>query len=103
MDRAVNPEHLGERVLLTHNMGHTKQNINAWIKRLKQTMGSTKHEALMAAIARAPEILKSLPKERIDLLRDKLSHLGCTVAVASKIRGPELVTVLLAATALSDV
>ena len=66
-------------------------------------MGATKHDELIAAIARAPEKLKGLPKGRIDLLRDKLSHLGCTVSLASKIRGPELVTLLLAATALSDV
>ena len=66
-------------------------------------MDTSKHDELMAAIARAPEILKGLPKDRIDLLRDKLSHLGCTVSLASKIRGSELVTLLLAATALSDV
>ena len=33
VDRAVNPEHLGDRVLLSQNLtGHTKQAINAWIK-----------------------------------------------------------------------
>ena len=103
VDRAINPEQLGYRALLNQTLGHTKQSINAWVKRLKQTIGATKHDELMAAIARAPEILKGLPKDRIDLLRDKLSHLGCTVSVASKIRGPELITLLLAATAITDV
>ena len=103
MQRAVNPEHLGERVLLNQTLGHTKQSINTWVKRLKQTIGATKHDELTAAIARAPEILKDIPKDRVTLLRDKLSHLGCTVTVATKIRGPEMITLLLAATALADV
>ena len=103
VQRAVNPEHLGERVLLNQTLGHTKQSINTWVKRLKQTIGATKHDELTAAIARAPEILKDLPKDRVTLLRDKLSHLGCTVTVATKIRGPEMITLLLAATALADV
>ena len=103
VQRAVNPEHLGERVLLNQTLGHTKQSINSWVKRLKQTIGATKHDELTAAIARAPEILKDIPKDRVTLLRDKLSHLGCTVTVATKIRGPEMITLLLAATALADV
>ena len=103
VERAVHPEQLGDRVLLNQTLGHTKQSINAWVKRLKQTIGATKHDELTAAIARAPEILKGLPKDRIGLLPDKLSHLGCTVTVATKIRGPELITLLLAATAITDV
>ncbi|OLP83621.1 hypothetical protein AK812_SmicGene35592 [Symbiodinium microadriaticum] len=103
VQRAVNPELLGERVLLNQTLGHTKQSINTWVKRLKQTIGATKHDELTAAIARAPEILKDIPKDRVTLLRDKLSHLGCTVTVATKIRGPEMITLLLAATALADV
>ena len=104
VDRAVNPEHLGDRVLLSQNLtGHTKQAINAWIKTLKKTLGENKHQELVKVIARAPEILKGLPQEHPELLRDKLSHLGCTVALATKIKGPELVTVLLAATAISDI
>ena len=103
VDRAVNPEQLGDRVLLNQALGHTKQSINAWVKRLKQTIGATKHDELTAAIAGAPEILKGPPKDRIDLLRDKLSRHGCTVSVASEIRGPELITLLLAATAITDV
>ena len=63
----------------------------------------TNTKNFLKVIARAPEILKGLPKEHLELLRDKLSHLGCTVALATKIKGPELVTVLLAATALSDI
>ncbi|OLP97238.1 hypothetical protein AK812_SmicGene20478 [Symbiodinium microadriaticum] len=55
VQRAVNPEHLGERVLLNQTLGHTKQSINSWVKRLKQTIGATKHDELTAAIARAPE------------------------------------------------
>ncbi|OLP78312.1 hypothetical protein AK812_SmicGene41517 [Symbiodinium microadriaticum] len=92
VQHAVNPEHLGERVLLNQTLGHTKQSINTWVKRLKQTIGATKHDELTAAIARAPEILKDIPKDRVTLLRDKLSHLGCTVTVATKIRGPEMIT-----------
>ena len=103
VQRAVNPEHLGERVLLNQTLGHTKQSINSWVKRLKQTIGATKHDELTAAIASALEILKDIPKDRVTLLRDKLSHLGCTVTVATKIRGPEMITLLLAATALADV
>ena len=103
VQRAVNPEHLGERVLLNQTLGNTKQSINSWVKRLKQTIGATKHDELTAAIARAPEILKDIPKDRVTLLRDKLSHLGCTVTVATKIRGPEMITLLLAATTLADV
>ena len=60
-------------------------------------------QELLKVIARAPEILKRLPKEHLELLRDKLSHLGCTVALATKLKGPELVTVLLAATTISDI
>ena len=93
VDRAVNPQHLGDRVLFNHNLaGDTKQAI--WIKTLKKPLGEDKHQELSKAIARAPEILKGLPKEHLELLRDKLSHLGCTVAMASKIKGPEIVTVL---------
>ena len=104
VDRAVNPEHLGDRVLLSQNLtGHTKQAINAWVKTLKKTLGENKHQELVKVIARAPEILKGLPKDHFALLRDKLSHLGCTVALATKIKGPELVTDLLAATAISDI
>ena len=103
--RAVNPQHLGDCVLLSQKnlTGHTKQAINAWIKTLKKPLGEDKHQELLKVIARAPEILKGLPKEHLELLRDKLSHLGCTVASATKIKGPELVTVLLAATAISDI
>ena len=72
VDRAINPEQLGDRALLNQTLGHTKQNITAWVKRLKQTMGAATHDELMAAIARAPEILKGLPTDRIDLLRDKI-------------------------------
>eukprot|EP00439_Symbiodinium_sp_Y106_P021381 s4745_g2.t1 len=104
VDYGVNPERLGDRVLLSQNLtGHTKQAINAWVKTLKKTLGENKHQELVKVIARAPEILKRLPKEHLELLRDKLSHLGCTVALATKIEGPELVTVLLAATAISDI
>ena len=70
VDRAVNPEHLGDRVLLSQNLtGHTKQAINAWIKTLKKTLGENKHQELVKVIARAPEILKGLPKEHLELLR----------------------------------
>ena len=104
VERAVNPQHLGDRVLLSQNLaGHTKQAINAWIKTLKKPLGEDKHQELLTVIARAPEILKGLPKDHFALLRDKLSHLGCTVALATKIKGPELVTDLLAATAISDI
>ena len=89
--------------MLNQTSGYTKQSINAWIKRLKQTIGATKHDELTAAIARAPEILKNLPKDRVTLLRDKLSHLGCTVTFATKIRAPEMITLLLAATPMTDV
>ena len=104
VERAVNPQHLGDRVLFNQNLaGHTKQAITGWIKTLKKPLGEDKHQELLKAIARAPEILKGLPKEHLELLRDKMSHLGCTVAMASKIKGPEIITVLLAATALSDI
>ena len=104
VEREVNPQHLGDRVLFNQNLaGHTKQAITGWIKTLKKPLGEDKHQELLKAIARAPEILKGLPKEHLELLRDKLSHLGCTVAMASKIKGPEIITVLLAATALSDI
>eukprot|EP00439_Symbiodinium_sp_Y106_P048330 s334_g6.t1 len=104
VERAVNPQHLGDRVLFNQNLaGHTKQAITGWIKTLKKPLGEDKHQELFKAIARAPEILKGLPKEHLELLRDKMSHLGCTVAMASKIKGPEIITVLLAATALSDI
>ena len=103
VEREVNPQHLGDRVLFNQNLaGHTKA-ITGWIKTLKKPLGEDKHQELLKAIARAPEILKGLPKEHLELLRDKLSHLGCTVAMASKIKGPEIITVLLAATALSDI
>ena len=104
VDRAVNPQHLGDRVLFNQNLaGHTKQAINTWIKTLKKPLGEDKHQELVKVIARAPEILKGLPKEHLELLHDKLSHLGCTVAMASKTKGPEIITALLAATALSDI
>ena len=104
VERAVNPQHLGDRVLFNQNLaGHTKQAITGWIKTLKKPLGEDKHQELLKAIARAPEILKGLPKEHLELMRDKMSHLGCTVAMASKIKGPEIITVLLAATALSDI
>ena len=35
VDRSIDPERLGDRVLLNQTLGHTKQNINAWAKRLK--------------------------------------------------------------------
>ena len=102
VDRAINPEHLGDRVLHRQNLtGHIKQAINAWVKTLEKTLGENKHQELVKVIARALEILKSLPKEHLE--HDKLSHLGCTVALATKIKGPELVTVLLAVTAISDI
>ena len=89
VDYGVNPERLGDRVLLSQNLtGHTKQAINAWVKTLKKTLGENKHQELVKVIARAPEILKRLPKEHLELLRDKVSHLGCTVALATKIEGP---------------
>ena len=67
VDRAVNPEHLGDRVLLSQNLtGHTKQAINAWVKTLKKTLGENKHQELVKVIARAPEILKGLPKEHLE-------------------------------------
>ena len=84
VDRAMDPERLGNHALLNHqDIGHTKQNINAWGKRLKQTIGESKRRELMQAIARAPETLEAPPKDRIELLRDKLSHLGRTVALAT--------------------
>ena len=80
VDRAIDPERLGNRVLLNQTIGHTKQKINVRVTRLRQTIGEVKHHELMQAIARAPEILKTLPKDRIELLRDKLPHLGCTAS-----------------------
>ena len=43
VDRAMDPQRLGDRVLLNQTLGHTKQNVNDWIKRLKPTMGDAKH------------------------------------------------------------
>ena len=60
VDRAMDPERLGNRVLINQSIGH-KQNINAWVKLLKQTIGESKRHELMQATARAPEILKTLP------------------------------------------
>ena len=92
VERAVNPQHLGDRVLFHQNLaGHTKQAITGWIKTLKKPLGEDKHQELLKAIARAPEILKGLPEEHLELLRDKMCHLGCTVAMASKIKGPEII------------
>ena len=87
-------------VLINQTIGHTKDNIKAWVQHLKQTIGDRE---LMHAIARAPEICRALPTDRIELLqllRHKLFHLGCSTALATKINGPELITVLLAATAM---
>ena len=56
----MDPERLGNRVLINQSIGH-KQNINAWVKLLKQTIGESKRHELMQATARAPEILKTLP------------------------------------------
>ena len=33
VDRAMDPERPGNRVLLNQNIGHTKPSINAWVQR----------------------------------------------------------------------
>ena len=89
VDYGVNPERLGDRVLLSQNLtGHTKQAINAWVKTLKKTLGENKHQELVKVIARAPEILKRLPKEHLELLRDKIVAFGMHRSIGHKDRRP---------------
>ena len=82
--------------------GVTKANISKWLKTVKTKVGPEKAQALEQAVSVAQQSNKRLDEATSQQLRDKCAQAGLPVQWAGKIKEPEIIQVLVAATCLAD-
>ena len=82
--------------------GVTKTMVEKWIKSLKKTQG-IKFEQLQNCLVLGAQQCRTLSSDTITQLKDKLAQLGLPIQMAAKIKAPEIVQLLIAATHLAEV
>ena len=82
--------------------GVTKANISKWLKTVETKVGLEKAQASDQVVSVAQQSNKKLDEATFQQLRDKCAQAGLPVQWAGKIKEPEIVQVLVAATCLAN-
>ncbi len=82
--------------------GVTKTMVEKWIKTLKKTQG-IKFEQMQNCLVLGAQQCRTLSSDVLTQLKDKLAQLGLPIQMAAKIKAPEIVQLLIAATHLAEV
>ena len=102
--QAVDPSNIPkDRVFAQASLSSvTKTAIEKWLKSLKGK-DKGKAEQLDAAISFADKISNTIDAATFQALRDKCAQLGLPVSLAVKIKAPELIRILTAATFVAEI
>ena len=102
--KALDPNEVcATRILKEQSLnGVTKTMVDKWIKGLKKNQ-SIKFEQLQNCLALGTQQYRSLSSDTITQLKDKLAQLGLPIQMAAKIKAPEIVQLLIAATHVAEV
>ena len=76
--------------------------VEKWIKSLKKNQ-NIKFQQLQNCLALGTQQYRSLTSDTITQLKDKLAQLGLPIQMAAKIKAPEIIQLLVAATFLAEV
>ena len=82
--------------------GVTRANVSKWLKTVKAKVGPEKSQSIDQAISSAQQANTRLDEATFQLLRDKCAQAGLPVQWAGKIKEPEIIQVLVAATSMAD-
>ena len=102
--KALDPHQIGaNRILKEQSLnGITKAMVEKWIKSLKKNQ-NIKFEQLQNGLALGIQQYRNLSSDTVTQLKDKLAQLGLPTQMAAKIKAPEIVQLLIAATFLAEV
>ena len=102
--KALDPHDIGaDRILKEQPLnGVTKSMVEKWIKSLKKNQ-NIKLQQLQNCLALGTQQYRSLTSDTITQLKDKLAQLGLPIQMAAKIKAPEIIQLLIAATFLAEV
>ena len=102
--KALDPREIGaNRILKEQSLsGITKAMVEKWIKSLKKNQ-NIKFEQLQNCLALGTQQCRNLSSDTVAQLKDKLAQLGLPIQMAAKIKAPEIVQLLIAATFLAEV
>ena len=102
--KALDPHEIGvNRILKEQSLnGVTKAMVEKWIKSLKKNQ-NIKFEQLQNCLALGTQQYRNLSSDTVTQLKDKLAQLGLPIQMAAKIKAPEIVQLLIAATFLAEV
>ena len=102
--KALDPHEIGvNRILKEQSLnGVTKAMVEKWIKSLKKNQ-NIKFEQLQNCLVLGTQQYRNLSSDTVTQLKDKLAQLGLPIQMAAKIKAPEIVQLLIAATFLAEV
>ena len=104
VQKALDPnEVFASRILKEQPInGVTKTMVDKWVKGLKKNQ-NIKFEQLQNCLALGTQQHRSLSSDTTAQLKDKLAQLGQPMQMAAKIKGSEIIQLLIAATHLAEV